>query len=253
LAVVVALSGSASATIARLGLGGGPMYTGSGVGPLWLFRSSADNAAIVKDGFQGHPIARTLFTAFGDELPNLRDDVIRRLKDQAATNAISGSTQSRSGISGLLQNPFIGSVISPSNWRLDRENGKKEIEEPFKRNGLLSSVTSGLGGALGGLGGGGGGGSGGGLLGSLGGLVSSFTGGGSSSSSFGGSSSGSSSSGGGFRITADSATRAPVSPSINSVEESPSVAPALLRPADNFPAPISIAQKIQVFFWGWRP
>lgn len=97
----------------------GSAYSGSRVGPLWLFRSSADNAEIVNEGFKNNPIARSLALAYGDEFPKLRDDLIER---------------TRSGSDSILQR-HLSAFTNLQNWRYERENNKKEIEGPYKRNG----------------------------------------------------------------------------------------------------------------------
>lgn len=105
---------------------GSPAYTGSRVGPLWLFRSSQDNADIVNEGFKNNPIARSLALAYGDEFPKLRDDLIER---------------TRSGTDSILQR-HLSAATNLQNWRYERENNKQEMENPYKRSGGGGGISS---------------------------------------------------------------------------------------------------------------
>ena len=84
-----------------------------------MFRSSASNAEIVNEGFKNNPIARSLALAYGDEFPKLRDDLIEK---------------SRSGGQSVLQR-HLSAATNLQNWRLNRDNNKEEMENPYKRSG----------------------------------------------------------------------------------------------------------------------
>lgn len=229
LVAIASVEGTFGTVLRGYGLNG-QYYTGSGVGPLWMFRSSADNAATVNEGLKGHPIQRAIALALGDEFPRLRDDLIQRAKagsrygsggsedaeetvdadkDGATAGGYTASSSSSSSSSASApsgrQSP-LSAFTNFQNWRYDRENSKNEFNNPYRRPNPISSVV-GLVGSLGSRVGGGSG-SGGGILSSVTGLVSSFVGGGGSSSSSS-SSSGSSSGSGGFRISVDTPTRSP--------------------------------------------
>lgn len=74
------------------------------------FRSSDQNRQIAVDNYAKSPAERYVATAFGDEIPNMRDDLIRR-KDNGE---------------GFFERHF-NAWRNLTNWEVDPDNNEKEL------------------------------------------------------------------------------------------------------------------------------
>ena len=79
----------------------------------WIFSSSKGNADIANKNYENDPIQRRVATAFGDEIPNMRDDLIRR----------------KNNGEGFLER-HGKAWTDTDNWKVDWDNDKKEGADP---------------------------------------------------------------------------------------------------------------------------
>lgn len=83
--------------------------------PAWPFRSSQTNYEIVKDEYQNSPVEKYVATAFGDEIPAMRNELIKRKH--------SGE--------GFLER-HVHAWSKSMNWKVDPENDMKEEADPIQ-------------------------------------------------------------------------------------------------------------------------
>jgi hypothetical protein len=79
----------------------------------WFFRSSQENKAKAYRNYPDSPVQRFVATSFGDEIPNMRDDLIRRKKNG------EGSIKRHWNAWRTLDN-----------WKVDPDNDEKELNNP---------------------------------------------------------------------------------------------------------------------------
>lgn len=79
----------------------------------WPFSSSLENAQKAAKNYPDSPVQRYVATSFGDEIPNMRDDLINRKN--------SGE--------GFFERHFKAWTTG-SNWEVDENNDAKEEANP---------------------------------------------------------------------------------------------------------------------------
>jgi hypothetical protein len=79
------------------------------------FSSSVDNARIANRGYSDSWIQRQVAKSFGDEIPRMRDDLLRR----------------KSNGEGFFQRHY-NAWTTGQNWRVDRHNDQREREYPYQ-------------------------------------------------------------------------------------------------------------------------
>ena len=95
--------------------GGGSNGGGSESKSRPLFSSSQSNKDIADKNYPDSPLQRRVATSLGDEIPNMRDDLVRRKNEGE-------------GVVGR----HIGAWTTGKNWKVDKDNDKKEAENPAK-------------------------------------------------------------------------------------------------------------------------
>jgi hypothetical protein len=80
-----------------------------------LLRSSQRNAEIARENFPNSPFLRFIFTSTGDEIPDMRDEILWR--KNRGENLFWGS---------------IRSYFNPRNWIVRSDNNAKEEEHPAR-------------------------------------------------------------------------------------------------------------------------
>lgn len=79
----------------------------------WFFSSSKENADIADKNYKDSPIQRSVAKSLGDEIPKMRDDLIRR----------------KNNGEGPIER-HLKAWTTRENWEVDQNNDAKEAANP---------------------------------------------------------------------------------------------------------------------------